>query len=314
MKTQEVAYQVLVNSIKRGKLSHAYLINSNNFDGCYDFALSFIKTILCNEKYTNRDMCNSCNMCDRIDNGSYMELKIIEPINGIIKKEQLLELQEEFSNFSIEGKYKIYLIKDCDKMNKHAANSLLKFLEEPVENVVAILITNNYSNVMNTIVSRCQLINLLNEKEFNNDTTLKNVLSYLKKNENVFDDESVEKYSLLIDDVLEFINYVEENSVDTLIYIKKLWSSKILNREDFSFSMLLIGYFYYDILRYYNNINSYFFCDKHDDIINISKLNSVESILKKIELVDYVMKMVSSNLNLNLLINDFVIRLGECNE
>ena len=311
---QEVAYSLLINSIKKNKLSHAYLINANNYDKCYDFVKAFVKTIICDSNNISYSNCGNCNRCIRIDNGSYSELKIIEPLSGIIKKEQLLELQEELSSSSIEGKYRVYIIKDCDRMNKHAANSLLKFLEEPTNNIVAILVTNSFSKVMSTIVSRCQVINLLNIKNTNYDTTLENINVMLVEEDIFSDVELIDKYELLVNNILDFLLYVEENGVDTLIYMKKLWYNKFTNRDEFSLGMKLIEYFYYDVLKNKSNINNYFFADKLNDINRISSLNSIESIIKKIDLINYAHEMARSNLNLNLLIDDVVIKLGECNE
>ena len=311
---QDVAYSLLSNSINNNKISHAYLINANNYDKCYDFVKSFVKCIICDNHYTNCSECGNCNKCIRIDNNSYSEFKIIEPINGVIKKEQLLELQEDFSSSSIEGKYRVYVIKDCEKMNKHASNCLLKFLEEPVDNIIAILVTNNFSNVISTIVSRCQLINLVNINMINYDTTLENINALLKDVDVLNGIENIDKYQCMLDDVLSFLWYVEENGVDTLIYMKNLWYNKFKEREDFVFAMSLIEYFYYDVLKNKINKNDYFFSDKIDLIISVSRLNSIESITKKLEIINYANEMARSNLNLNLLIDDVVIRLGECNE
>ena len=311
---QEVAYSLLVNSINKNKLSHAYLINANNYDKCNDFVKAFVKMIVCNDHYTSYKNCSNCNKCIRIDNNNYSEVKIILPDNGVIKKEQLLDLQEEFANSNIEGKYRVYIINDCDRMNKHAANSLLKFLEEPTDNIIAILVTNNYSNVMNTIVSRCQVINLVNLKDINYDTTLENINAMLVKDDIIDDIDNIEKYEILIKIILDFILYLEENSVDILIYMKKMWYNNISNREEFCLAMSLIEYFYYDVLKNKSGIDNYFFSDKVDEILSISRLNSIDSIIKKIDIINYANEMARSNLNLNLLIDDVVIRLGECNE
>ena len=79
-----------------------------------------------------------------------------------IKKQQIVDLQQEFSRSAVEGKKRIYIIKDCEKMRPEAANSMLKFLEEPEDNIVAILMTNNINNVLSTIISRCKVFKLSN--------------------------------------------------------------------------------------------------------------------------------------------------------
>ena len=63
-----------------------------------------------------------------------------------------------------------------------------------------------------------------------------------------------------------------------------------------------------------SGINDYFFADRVDDIDRIARLNSVDSIIRKVDLINYAHEMSRSNLNLNLLIDDVVIKLGECNE
>ena len=70
---QDIAYSLLVNSIFKEKLSHAYLVNANNYDKCYDFVKAFVKTIVCDKHYTSCSDCSNCNKCIRIDNNSYSE-------------------------------------------------------------------------------------------------------------------------------------------------------------------------------------------------------------------------------------------------
>ena len=136
--SQHIAYSLLINSINNDKVSHAYLIDGNNNEDAFDFVMSFVKMLLCINHYSNYDNCDGCNQCKRIDDHNFSEVKIIESDSLIIKKEQLLELQSEFSRIGIENNKRVYIIRDCDKMNKHAANSLLKFLEEPEKGIIAI--------------------------------------------------------------------------------------------------------------------------------------------------------------------------------
>lgn len=74
------------------------------------------------------------------------------------KKEQFISLQEEFMTKGIENQKRIYIIKQAIRMNSAAANSILKFLEEPQNNIMAILITDNIHQLLPTIISRCKNI------------------------------------------------------------------------------------------------------------------------------------------------------------
>lgn len=310
--SQFVAYSLLCNSIRNNKLSHAYLIDGNNNECAFDFVLALVKMIICDKHYSNFDKCANCNKCNRIDDGNYTEVKIIETASLIIKKEQLLELQSDFSRTSIEGDNRVYIIKDCEKMNKQAANSLLKFLEEPEEGIIAILFTNNINKVLGTIVSRCQLIKLSKDIIVNQDKTLINFANVCCDNsrdiDNFLKDESKEKY---IVNVLDFINYYEENGLDVIIYLKKMWYNNFLVREDNIFALLLMVNFYYDVLKFKYRISDYFFADYLDFVQKVATSNDICEIIRKIELCIEKYEMIKCNLNINLLIDDMIIRLGE---
>lgn len=133
---QPLVYTMLNNAIDSDKLSHAYLFDANGNDEVYDIIYSFVKMIFC-RNISDKKKIN--NICKRIDDSNYIDLKIIEPDGLWLKKEQILDLQNEFSKKAIEGDKKVYIIKSADKMNTQTANSILKFLEEPVDDIVAIL-------------------------------------------------------------------------------------------------------------------------------------------------------------------------------
>ena len=126
--------------------------------------LAFVKILICPNHYTNKDKCHNCNTCFLIDNHSYPELKIIKPDGLWIKKEQLLGLQKQFSYKAIQGNKKVYIIYEAEKMNSSAANCMLKFLEEPEDDIIAILISNNIHQLLPTILSRCQIITFKQNK------------------------------------------------------------------------------------------------------------------------------------------------------
>ncbi len=143
-------------------LTHAYLIEVSNYGVDYADVLKFVKLILCSKKdktIENID-CNECNICTLIDEGNYPDLYVIEPDGYSIKKEQILLLEREFYNSSLLDNKRIYIIKEAEKMNDFASNTILKFLEEPSPNIIAILLTKNRYKMIDTIVSRCQLLSL----------------------------------------------------------------------------------------------------------------------------------------------------------
>ena len=63
--SQNVNYLLLKNSILKDKISHAYLINANHNEYVFDFVLSFIKMLLCNDHYSHNkyEKCKKCHLC-----------------------------------------------------------------------------------------------------------------------------------------------------------------------------------------------------------------------------------------------------------
>lgn len=76
-----------------------------------------------------------------------------------------------------QSENKLIVISPSDKLTHQAQNSLLKVLEEPPQKTQIILATNNSSNLLDTILSRCVLIKLETNEE---DTSEKNISNFIK--------------------------------------------------------------------------------------------------------------------------------------
>ena len=102
--------------------------------------------------------------------------------------------------------------------------------------------------------------------------------------------------------------------MEKILKVKKMWYNKVQSRDDNIFAFQIMVYFYYDILKFKLGNNDIIFCSHRDIIDKISKLNSLNVLVKKIDIIQYGYDMVISNLNINLLLDDIVIRLGEVYE
>ena len=300
---QAIAYKIFKNSIIKNKLSHAYLINTNGYHKGFDFAKAFAKYLLCPNNETGS---HECSVCHLVDNNSYSEFKVIEADGLWIKKEQTDELQEMFSMKSLSGR-KVYILNGVENLNISAANSILKFLEEPEEGIVAILITDNIYKVLGTIVSRCQVINL-NNVQVKSDDMLLNVGNQLyndsdKINEFVNDSESINK----IGHVIDFIEYLYSNKLDTLVYINKYWNDFFKGKDDYLFAFNIMIMFYSDVINYKMG-NDIILSEFKSNIEKFSELdyNIINNILN---LIMEVREDLYSNVNLNLLMDKFIIKM-----
>ena len=92
---------------------------------------------------------------------NHPNVTMIRPDGQDIKKEQMSALIFKMTKKGYEAGRKIYIISTADRMNVAAANTLLKFLEEPEGEVTAILLTDSYQSILPTIQSRCQRISFL---------------------------------------------------------------------------------------------------------------------------------------------------------
>ncbi|WP_050613552.1 DNA polymerase III subunit delta' [Bacillus testis] len=155
---QPLVSRMLQNSISKNRLAHAYLFEGEKATGKKDSASLLARSLFCEHRDESMQPCNECTNCRRIVSGNHPDVHIIEPDGLSIKKEQIQYLQDEFTKKAVESNRKFYVITHAEKMTVQAANSLLKFLEEPLADTVAILITEQPQRILPTILSRCQVI------------------------------------------------------------------------------------------------------------------------------------------------------------
>ena len=312
---QPIAYKVLLNSLKSGKLSHAYLFETNNYQRGFDMALSFAKYLLCENHFTNKDKCLDCLKCNIIDRQEYPELKIINSDGIWIKKDQLDNLQKDFSKKSFSGGNQVYIINNAERLNTQAANSILKFLEEPEPNIIAILVTNNKYSLLDTIVSRCQIISLKDVALKTRELTMIEKIGYhlFNNNETVTQFIENKKNEEIINKVIEFINYYEKNGIDTILFSNKLWHSVIKEKEDFINAFSIIILFYKDVLSYKIKGQTEIF-DFDNNIEYICNNNTEQQLCNKINVILKNKEKIKFNINLSLLIDSLIIEMGKIND
>lgn len=303
-KKEPIIYRQISNSIKNG-LSHAYLFELNDNIYAYEMIMSFVKKVLSN---------GDDNITKRIDDGNYPELKHIFPDGQLIRKEQLEELQKSFSTISLENDKRFYIIHDSEKLNVAAANSLLKFLEEPSDGIIAILLTNNINLMLKTIVSRCQILTFSKNKledyiKFNqitSDITLHKLFFTIWKNK----DELNEYHRNFVKKVIEFINYYEKNKLKTIVYENRFFE-EINDKIELNKFFECVILFYRDLLRYKFGSDVLYFDDYIDNIREFSCINTEEMIIKKINTLLEKVRLIKNNVNTSMFIDGIIIDMEE---
>ncbi|PLS34405.1 DNA polymerase III subunit delta' [Carnobacterium maltaromaticum] len=144
-------------NLQHGQLAHAYLFEGVPGVGKKEMAIWLSQAIFCLEPEDGLP-CGKCQNCTRILEHQHPDVTELAPDGLSIKVDQVRELKTEFSKSGVEGRQKVFIVEDVEKMTVGAANSLLKFLEEPEGTVVAFLLTTAKQKILPTILSRCQLV------------------------------------------------------------------------------------------------------------------------------------------------------------
>ena len=258
-------YELINNIVKLNRISHAYLIELDNYEEDYECVVDFIKMII-----------NDASANVLIDNGNYPDLKIIEPDGTVIKKAQLLTLQEQFKSKSFLNNKMIYIIKEAEKLNDASGNTILKFLEEPEEDIVAFLLTTNRYKIIETILSRCQIISIKDDSR--NLSLSDNIIEMLK-------------FIVKKDDLFIHHQYI----MDTIL-VDKVVAKEVLGEIEIS------------ILKYLNHIsNNESFCD--ENVIAILKNTSVNNLTKYISIIEEELQKLDYNVNYKLWLDCLFARL-----
>lgn len=156
LSNQHVAYQTLNNGLSNKRVSHSYLFYGGSAAVKCAYAIALAKAIIVGSK--TLDVKETTDTL-RIEQGKYNDLIYLNGRDQTIKKEDIQHIIEQFTLTALE-RYgqKVYIIEGVEYTSLSGLNSLLKFLEEPSSDVTAILIVDSIDKLLNTIVSRCQLI------------------------------------------------------------------------------------------------------------------------------------------------------------
>ncbi|MFC6180382.1 DNA polymerase III subunit delta' [Lactiplantibacillus daowaiensis] len=143
--------------IDQNHLAHAYLFAGMEGAGQPELATWIAQRLFCLH-VTAGEPDGTCEECVRIATHQHPDIVMVAPDGQSIHVDQVRYLKSEFSKSAVEGNRKLFIISDAEKMTASAANSLLKFIEEPSGNVTAFLLTTNRQLMLPTIISRTQVI------------------------------------------------------------------------------------------------------------------------------------------------------------
>jgi DNA polymerase III subunit gamma/tau len=151
---QEHIVHTLRNSLKTGRIRHAYLFSGPRGTGKTTTARLLAKAVNCKNEEIDLRPCNTCPACIAVNEGRYLDLIEIDAAThtGV---DDVRDLRDKIAFNPGEGRYKVYIIDEVHRFSGSAFDALLKTLEEPPDHAIFVLATTEIDKVPQTIKSRC---------------------------------------------------------------------------------------------------------------------------------------------------------------
>ncbi len=264
----------IINNISN--FSHAYLIKTNNLKESYPLVCDLAKKIICE---TNDELLYSnIEIESLIDDNNFDDFYVVNPETLTIKVEELNNLLDYFETKSVRNNgRRVYVIYGIERLKNDISNKLLKFIEEPENDIYGIIMTENVDLVLPTIISRCQMLTFTFDISYQIDD-INNMKEFFKC----------------------FISY----KLDTIAYYDKYFNIYDGDRSKYINCFSIIEMILSTYLNKVNNVNI-------DDNYYLEELSTfdVNKIVKMLEITSDLKKLINNNINLNLLIDRYIIEM-----
>jgi DNA polymerase III subunit delta' len=319
---QPTVLKMLKNSIRKGRLAHAYLFEGMRGTGKKEIGLLLAKSLYCTNPIEGYIPCEACHNCKRISHGNHPDIHLVEPDGASIKKHQIHSLQEEFSKTGVESRKKVYMIVHADRMTVNAANSLLKFLEEPTSETIAILLTEQAQQILPTILSRCQvvtfkqlspehLIQKLVEHGVNGKKApiIAQLTNNLDEGLSLSNDEWFAQAQKI---VLKLYEVLRKNSLEALVALQENWFLHFKEKEQNDRGLDLLLLIFKDLL--------YIQLGRQSQVVHLDEMNRLEQfalqtsgqrLARQMSAILEAKRKLHANMNPQLLMEQLVLELQE---
>jgi len=329
---QEQPIRLLTTLLRNGTIPHALLFIGIEGVGKRTAAMALAMACNCKglepEQFTERmkirdgnihsdqiktiSPCGRCNSCRKIESGNHPDIIVLNPSGSFIRIGQIRELCGTLAMKPYEARFRVVIISDAQTMNPSAGNALLKVLEEPPDRTILILTAFQTSDLLPTIVSRCQHIRFY-------PVSRKNLESLLIQRYRANPDEakiiailangSVSKAVSMINSISR-VNWMSRriwliNEVESLPAMsmgsRMAFAEKLSNRKEIlAESLEVIKFWFRDLVVCKYHPEKIINRDLTDRIQRASQKIKVTSLISKIDDVESAQKNIRANSNLRL--------------
>lgn len=266
------------------------------------FSSQVMQLFLCKE--TINAPCSQCNDCKMVERMEHPDIEWVKPekIGGSIKIDQIRELQNSAYLTPQRAKYRLIAIEAADRMNTASANALLKILEEPAKHTIFILIAQQLSTILPTILSRCYIIPFSSAE----DSYSKNLLMlgelYPHDSERAM---IVKQAETILDGLIALLEQKEHPCILTAQ----------LTQYELG-TMLWFLYLVYSQLQYMHISKSLAIGPASQQLNKLVTLIKPMMIFIQIDKINTLLKKISHNINVNhtLILEDLFFILGTAND
>ena len=320
---QEHLKEHLENAIKMDKVSHAYIINGEKNAGKEFIAKTFAMALQC-ENRQGTEPCGECHSCRQALSGNHPDIIFIthEKPGTIGVDDIRRQVNNDVAIKPYKGPKKIYIMNEGEKMTAQAQNALLKTLEEPPEYAVLLILTGNVDSLLQTILSRCVVLNMKPAKDAQIKKYLMETMEIPDYKADIcvaFARGNVGKAKLAARS--EEVDKVKEEAITLLKYIKEMELNEIVAaikkiteyKFDVNDYMDILSIWYRDVLLFKatHDANLLIFKEEIQHIRKVADKSAYEGIEKIIDALEKSKQRLNANVNFDLTMELLLLTIKE---
>lgn len=279
------------------ELSHAYLFYSNDQALNNEIALSFAKSILCE----NGSACGKCNSCMQFESSSHPDFYILD--DKSIKVEDVSKLMDKMATLPVYSNHKVFVVLNFENVNERAQNKMLKSLEEPNPSNIFIVTSTKLDKLLPTVLSRLSKVHVptLSERD-----KLSVIDEYKSKNVNL---SSFKNF----DTLTNMLTFTDEKTNNTLQAITKIFDN--LNNSS-SIPQIVSSLGDVDKDEFFPLMQDMFMCVikqtnqfEKKDVASIALRFSPSVLARCLPLIDDAYKKLKSNVNFYYILDNLLFNI-----